>query len=402
MGKRSAQDGFARALTWGLPALAVALEVLGFAAAVAVRDTDALWLPSTFAVTILAFAIVGGLICSRRPDNAIGWLLSTIGLLFALVVAASSGARWGLQGGHLPRPVWEWADLASYSWVLALGLIGTQLALRLPDGRLPSEGWRWFSRGSAVFIGLALIGFATQRGEVEGVPGTSNPLGSAVTEPLGAAFLLVILSFPVAIGGLVARYRRSSGRDRAQLRWIAFSGAVFGIVYVGSVALLGVVDDTSLLGTVLTSDTQVAFAAFPVGIGLAVLRRDLYDIDVVINRALVYAALTAILAATYLGAVLLLQVLLDRFTQGSGLAVAASTLATAALVRPARARIQAAVDRRFFRHKYDAGRTLEHFGSRLRDEVDLDAISTDLQSVAVATMQPAHVTLWLRTPGTPR
>ena len=351
---------------------------------------------STFAITIIAFAVVGGLISARHPGNAIGWLLSTIGLMFALVVASSTGARWGLRGDHLPRGLWEWAAIASNGWVVALGLIGTQLALRLPDGRLPSARWRWFSRLTLVCIAVAVVGMATTQERVEGVRGTANPIGSATLEQLSPVFLLVILSFPVSITALVLRYRRSGGRDRAQLRWVAFSGALFVAVYVVVVTALSFIDDTSTLATVLESVTQVAFAAFPIGIGLAVLRHDLYDIDVVINRALVYGALTATLAATYLGSVLLLQLLLDRFTQGSGLAVAASTLATAALVRPARARIQDSVDHRFFRRKYDATRTLEQFGSRLRDEVDLDTLTDDLRNVVADTMQPAHVRVWVR------
>jgi hypothetical protein len=385
-----------RRLAWVLPILTLSLEALGFTAAFAAFEPTAIWLASTFAITITAFAIVGGLISSRHPGNAIGWLLSTIGFMFALVVASSTGARWGLHAGHLPQGFWEWATIAANGWVVAVGLIGTQLALRLPDGRLPSERWRWFSRLTMVFIAVALVGMATTVERVEGVPGTSNPIGWAVTEPLSSVFLLVILSFPVSIAALVMRYRRSSGRDRAQLRWVAFSGALFVTVYVVTLSTLAFVDDNTTLGTIVTSFAQVSFAAFPIGIGFAVLRQDLYDIDVVINRALVYGALTAALAGIYLGSVLLLQLILDRFTQGSGLAVAASTLATAALVRPARARIQGAVDRRFFRRKYDAARTLEQFGERLRDEVDLNALTTELRAVVSETMQPAHVALWVR------
>jgi hypothetical protein len=192
------------------------------------------------------------------------------------------------------------------------------------------------------------------------------------------------------------RYRRSSGRDRAQLRWVAFSGAVFVAVYVVAQISLAFVDDNSALDTFLTSFNQVAFAAFPIGIGFAVLRQDLYDIDVVINRALVYGSLTASLAAVYVGSVLLLQLALSGLTQGSGLAVAASTLAVAALFRPVRARIQKSVDRRFFRSRYDAARTIEAFGARLRDEVDISALSADLQAVVTEAMRPAHVSLWLR------
>ena len=387
-----------RRYAWVLPIATLALEAFGFVAAFAGGEFTAIWLASTFAPTMTAFAVVGGLISSRRPGNAIGWLLSTIGLMFALVVASSTGARWGLRGEHLPQGFWEWASIAANAWVVALGLIGTQLALRLPDGRLPSERWRWFSRVTVVLIAVSVVGMSTTRERVEGVSGTSNPIGNAALQQLSPVFLLVVLSFPVAITALVLRYRRSSGRERAQLRWVAFSGAVFVSVYVFTLTTLAFVDEDSTLATVVTSFAQVSFAAFPIGIGFAVLRQDLYDIDLVINRALVYGALTATLAATYLGSVLLLQLLLDRFTQGSGLAVAASTLATAAVVRPARARIQDTVDRRFFRRKYDAAQTLEAFGSRLRDEVDLDTLTDDLRSVVADTMQPAHVRVWVRPP----
>ena len=381
---------------WILPIAAAALEITGLAAAFASRDETAIWLAVSFAPTMVAFVVVGGLISSRHPANAIGWLLSTIGFMFALVVACSSSVRWGLPSGRLlSRETWEWVDVGSNAWVIGLGLIGTQLATRLPDGQLPSSRWRWFSRITMVLIAVALVGMATQPGRVEGVPGTSNPVASSMLAPLATAFLLVILSFIAGVGGLVIRYRRSTGHERAQLRWVALGGTAFVVIYIVTLLLSNLAGENSTIGNVITSFSQAAFAALPVGIGFAILRQRLYDIDVVINRALVYGSLTATLAAVYLGSVLLLQLLLDRFTQGSGLAVAASTLATAALVRPARSRIQDAVDRRFFRRKYDATQTLERFGSHLRDEVDLDTLKDELRAAVSETMQPAHVTLWV-------
>ena len=389
-------------LVAGMVIATAVLVAVGIAAYVA--TTGALangsdsWAAISFVPPIAVFSIVGGLIVTRRPGNPIGWMLAAIGLLFAIVVASSSVAHWGLETDSLPKGVAEWISVPSSLWVIALGLIGTQLPLRLPDGALPSPRWRWYSRISLILIAIALVGMATQQGRVENVPGSSNPLGSASLEPLAGAFLFVIAGFAVGIASLVVRYRRAGSLDRVQLRWIAFGGLVFLSIYLVTLPLAGAIGEHSTVGTVLTSVAQVAFAAIPVAIGYAILRHRLYDIDVVINRTLVYGALTATLAVTYLGTVLVLQPLLNGVTGDSGLAVAASTLAVAALFRPARARIQAAVDRRFFRHKYDAARTLEGFSVRLRDEVDLAALDTELRGVIAATMHPTHVSLWLRTP----
>jgi hypothetical protein len=383
---------------WAMPAASAILVVAGEAAAVATEGNENVSVSGaiSFMIPIVAFSVVGGLISSRRPGDLIGRLLAVIGLLFSFVIAFSSISGWGLETGRLPRDLAEWMIVPANAWVVALGLTGTQLLIRLPDGRLPSRRWTWFSRVTIALIAIAVVGMATQRGPVMDVAGTANPIGSAWAEQLAPAFLLVILSFFGGIAGLVMRYRRSTGHDRAQLRWVALGGTAFVVIYVVTLLLGNLFAEHSIIGDAITAFSQAAFAALPIGIGFAILRQRLYDIDVVINRALVYGGLTTLLAGTYLGSVLLLQLLLDRFTQGSGLAVAASTLATAAIVRPARARIQDAVDHRFFRRKYDAAQTLERFGARLRDEVDLDSLTDELRGVVAETMQPAHVTLWVR------
>jgi hypothetical protein len=372
------------------------LVVAGVAAAAAtpgaLSDAD-VWTGISFAFIVFAFSGVGAVIALRLPANPIGWLLNLIGLLFAVVIASSLGARWALQTGSLTKTLGEWIDVPSSAWVIALSLIGTQLPLRLPDGRLPSPRWRWFSRVTLALIAVSLVGMMVQPGRVESVAGTANPVGSESLKPLTGAFFLVILSFIGGIAALVARYRRSSAHDRVQLRWVAFGGGVFLAVYLVTFPLNSSLSEDSAAAHAVLFVTQAAFAALPISIGYAVLRHNLYDIDVVINRALVYGGLTATLAAAYVGSVLLLQLVLSP---SSDLAIAASTLAVAALFRPARTRIQGLVDRRFYRRKYDAQRTLESFAARLRDEVALDALSTELRGVVAETMQPAHLSLWVR------
>ena len=389
-----------RWLAVGLGVTSAVLVGVGIAAVLATPGGSGArtsWSLFSFVLPIAAFSTVGGVIMLRRPGNVIGWLLAGIGLLFAIVVACSGISGWAVTTGALPRAAGEWISVGSNAWVAALGLIGTQLPLRLPVGALPSPRWRWFSRLSILFIGLSVGGMAIQPGLVEGVPGTANPLGVESLQGLAAIFTLVLLSFVVALFSLVQRYRRTTAsHERAQLRWIAFGGVLFFVVYFVTLPVASAFGDGTPVADVLTAVSQAAFGALPIAIGYAVLKHRLYDIEAVVSRALVYGALTATLASAYLALVLLLQLVLSPLTEQSDLSVAASTLAVAALFRPARSRIQAIVDRRFYRRRYDAARTLEAFSLRLRDEIDLEVMAADVRDVVAGTVQPAHLSLWLR------
>ena len=375
--------------------LAIVIALVFLALDVDASQAGTTLVSAMFLAVPATFLVVGGLLSARRPENSVGWLCLTIGLVWGVASAGDAITVWATHEGHLG--VVEWAGLSEQLWLPAVGLTG-QLALRLPDGRLPSERWRWFSwfcNGSVVLVTVVLV---TEPGTVNDVPGTENPIGSPALHTLAPLFVLIPISFLGAFLSLWLRYRRSDGLARLQIRWIAFGGLI--IVAVGLpllfATLLGVID-TGLPVPVQAVDI-LANMAIPITICVAVLRYRLYELGTIINRTLVYGALTVTLALTYLALVGLLQVALSPLTHRSSLAVAASTLAVAALFRPIRTRIQDAVDRRFYRSKYDAARTLDAFGARLRDEVDLQTLGGDLRAVVADTMQPAHVSLWLRSP----
>jgi hypothetical protein len=345
----------------------------------------------------VVFVVVGWLIASRHPDNAIGWLFLGAAVAAGLGTLSAAYADYWVDAGAGPELIGRTAAwYESLSWIPWILAPSTFLLLLFPDGHLLSRRWRRV----AWCAGLGMAGgFVTQGltpGGLEDYPHVTNPYGvdSSVLDPLtGLSFLLIAVGVAGSSASLIVRFRRARGELRQQIKWLAFAGVVAAVTL-----LVGTLGYDVLGEAVANIAIMLSVLGLPLAAGIAILRYRLYDIDVVINRALVYGGLTATLAGTYLGSVLLLQLVLSGLTGGSGLAVAASTLAVAALFRPARARIQDAVDRRFFRRKYDAQRTLETFTARLRDQVSLDALSDELRDVVTDTMKPAHVSIWMRGP----
>jgi hypothetical protein len=384
-----------RRLAWLLVALAVVLMVSG--AVVSVANGIDLGVGEVMIwVITLVFAATGVLIASRHPGNAIGWTFLGAAVAAGLASLASSYADYWVHG----RDGSEWlgktaAWYGDLSWMPFILVPVTFLLLLFPDGRVLSRRCRAVAWCAGVGIAGTFVLTGLHPGPIPDYPQIRNPYGveSGVLDGLEAlAFLALLIGIFGSALSLIIRFRRARGEQRVQMKWLAFAGAVAAVtVPVGSVA-------SDVVGEIMYVPIMLSVLGLPAATGVAIMRYRLYDIDVVINRTLVYGALTATLALTYLGSVLLLELALSGVTEGSGLAVAASTLAVAALFRPARARIQAGVDRRFYRHKYDAARTLERFGTHLRDEVDLDALGSELRAVVADTMQPASISLWLRVP----
>jgi hypothetical protein len=403
-------------LAWGLWGLAVALTAVGIGFAVLNRSVEvpksigSLGSPALDALAslvMLAFPTVGVLIATRQPANAIGWLFLATGVSAALEDVLLGYATYALlaEPGSLPAGA-ALGVLADVLWVPTLVCGITFLFLLFPDGRLPARGWRWLVRFTVALAAGYAVGTILLPGplyffdEVPGLADVTNPLGVEAVRGIAqvAVDLGGMLVLPTAMAGMVGlgvRFRRSGREARQQIKWLFFLAAGF----VPLTPLLVVLSENKVqVAGVMVADVlfEVPLVAIPVCVGVAILRYRLYDVDVVINRTLVYGVLTATLAGAYFGCVLLFQLALGPLTEDNGLAVAGSTLAVAALFRPARARIQAAVDQRFYRRRYDAQRTLEAFTVRLRDELDLDALGADVRAVVRDTVQPAHVSLWLR------
>jgi hypothetical protein len=388
-------------LVWSILALALLLIVLGCMLLLLNDRLPSAWMGYTLA--FLAFLIVGILIASRRPENPIGWMFCVIGLASAWDFFAQQYAIYALVAhpDALPGGVWlAWSQIwmASITWALMFFAL-----LLFPTGRLPSPRWRplaWAAAGAFILLSVLVV---IEPGPLPNpsVPGT-NPTGiepaAGIIESALNILIFVSSGILLAIGAsVIVRFRRARGAERQQLKWLAYAAGFLGITPVGIGLLNTHVLHNPLIETAVAVVDIVAVAAVPTAIGVAILRYRLYEIDLLINRTLVYGSLTALLALIYFGGIVLLQRVFVVLTgEKSTFAVVVSTLVIAALFNPLRRRIQSFIDRRFYRRKYDARKTLETFSAKLREETDLEALENELVGVVRETMQPAHVSLWLR------
>lgn len=355
--------------------------------------------------TILIFAsfpTVGALVASRRPRNPIGWLLMGIGALFVLALALGNYGEYGLRvdPGSLPGAVYA-AWVGGWIWPVVLGLVGLPLLL-FPNGRPPSPRWVWAGKalvGSIIVWALA-AGLVPGPMTNAGYESVDNPFGVAdsllglLAIASGVAGFGILLSVLACAMSMVVRFRRSRGIEREQVKWLAYAASLIAVLGVIEIVVEGT-NPSEILRRISQLALAGSISALPIAAGIAILRYRIYDIDRLISRTIAYAIVTGLLAAGYAGVVLLLQVALP-VSQKSSIVVAATTLAAVALFGPLRDRVQALVDRRFNRRRYDTQRTLVSFGARLRSEANLDILSSDLVAVVTDTMQPTHVSLWLR------
>jgi len=354
-----------------------------------------------------AFAVVGALLVAKRSTNLIGWIMAAIAFMVAIFNAGGAYATYVMVTRGQPDAlavVGAWT--ANCYWFVMLALALFYLPMLFPDGRLLSRRWL----PVAVVAGIAASGFVLPRAFMDTLPLNEAPgyeidnpigiegVGSVENLPIFGVLLngLLVIAFVGTAASVVVRFRRSRGVERLQMKWFVYVSVVF---VGGSIltSVIGVATGLRWLEQFSFVLSMVALVGLPIAVGIAILRYRLYDIDVVINRTLVYGLLTLLLALMYFGGIVLLQRVFVLLTgQQSTLAVVASTLLIAALFNPLRGRIQAFIDRAFYRRKYDARKTLETFSERLRDETDLEALNSEVVEVVRETIQPAHVSVWLR------
>ncbi len=390
-----------------MPWLVLGVSVALAAASVALGISGGADLFIAFSIAALGvvFAGTGALVASRAPGNWIGWIFCAMGLLFEFGILGEVYVAYGsLADGFLPGRAWvgwisQWSNNAFAPTMIILSF------LLFPTGRLPSARWRPVA---LIATGVAVVHAASAAltpGPLQDY-GIQNPAGieAATALRMIAEVSVLILVLPLmllSVVSLFARLRRSSGIERQQLKWFAYAAALLATDLLASNALAVLLGGTGneVAEFIPFLTFVITLSGIPMAMGVAILKHRLYDIDAIISRTLVYGALTFTLVLVYVGCVFSLQYVLRTMTGGnSQLVIVASTLAIAALFNPLRRRIQSFIDRRFYRKKYNAAKTLEAFSARLRDETDLDDLGGDLVAVTQETVQPVHVSLWMRDP----
>ncbi len=352
---------------------------------------------------VVLYGVLGVLILSRHGRNVIGWIFCFVAVSLGILSFASGYADYALyaRDDSLPGAVIA-AWVTSWLFIPAVYVSLCYLFFFFPDGRPASPRWRPVIWAATVAAAVATLAPALEPGRLFAYPTVENPFGLA--EPFGRIAIVAnditdlaaMPVFLVSLASMVSRLRGAQGRERLQLKWITYAASLTATSFAAAFAA-DLLTDSRAASDALFLLGVVGFASIPVAAGVAILRHKLYDIDRIINRTLVYGALTAALALVYVVSVVLLQSAFRTLTgQESSLAVVASTLAIAALFNPLRRWVQGFVDRRFYRRKYDAVKTLAAFSARLREETDLDVLSNDLLGVASRTMQPQHASVWLR------
>lgn len=356
------------------------------------------------AITVLAFPAVGAVILRRYPRHLVGWLFLVTNLPWAINGASGAWVRYGMtSGGLLPGiAVATWL----YPWQGDLGF-GLMIALLFvfPTGRLLSPAWRPAIWLLALVAGLGAAANAFLPGVVDPTIGVrvENPLGATgalaglVVQAARWQFVAFMVPLGLGLAALVVRVYRSRGLERQQLKWFVWATGIFGSLLLAGVLFAPLGDSSNAFWVA----ALLVLPLIPLAAGLAILRYRLYDVDLVINRTLVYGSLTALLAVVYVATVLALGAVVTPFTGSSTFAVAASTLLVAALFQPARRAVQDVVDRRFYRRRYDATREISGFSALLRDEVDVERVGALLATTLERTVQPAFASIWLR-PGAGR
>jgi hypothetical protein len=397
-------------LAWSLYGLVTCLSIIWYGVGLLGRDgsRSALYLVGEVLISLVApvvFALVAALIVSRQPRNTIGWLLMVpVGLIVVggpLVTYIESVAP-SSPAPTVPLLLIVWFN--NWNWLLLIIPL-LLIPLLFPSGRPPTPRWRWLGVAVIVWATLfVLLATLVKRISAGTKPNIvfDNPIGVLRDDTaellLGVWIAGLVALVVVCAVALFVRYRRANETEREQIKWLLYACAMFLVVYVsGFVSGFG--GTASLGGYIWGIFFGLSVITLPAAIGIAILRYRLYDIDVVINRTLVYGSLTATLALVYFGGVAATQAIFRALSgqqEQPQLAIVVSTLVIAALFNPLRRRIQAFIDKRFYRSKYDAAKTLEAFSAKLRDETDLDALNAELVGVVRETMQPAHVSLWLR------